>query len=846
MLLPARANHESYSPFMWHDPLPPKPFYRRAWFITLATILVLAFVSVAGVCLYLQAEYGVKAATLDLSKLQEMESASVVYDRNGQILGKIYIQNRDTIPISEMPWNLVLALVGAEDNRFFQHHGIDYVGMTRAVVKNWRAGRIRQGASTVTQQLARNSFPDVLPSGDRSFHRKLLEAFVAIRIERNFSKSQILEFYLNRVYFGSGFYGAEAAARGYFGKSAKDLTLSECATLTGLLRSPNHLSPWKNRQACVDARDFVLGRMLEVKLIDPAQYNAALVEKLAVKNRGTTFTESYAVEFVRQQVANLIGNDDSVYGDGFRIYTTLDAGLQQTAEASLKLRLEQVEGRRDFDRQQNQTYAQYDALYRQHRKRGESEPMPGPAYLQGSIYALDNATGGILALVGGRDFSHNQFNRALLSNRRAGTSFLPLVYAAAFEKGIFPGSLFQDAVIDNRLVMIGGLTGILGEWGPERDDNQYEGPISAHSALVKSKNAATVRVGMATGIDNVLALAKRAGIENELRHFPATYLGSSEVTLADMTLAYMMFANGGARSLRPYVVDRVEQRDGKVLYRETSQDKIGVIKDTTAYEVHSALAESLERGSADKAFSRYGLKKFPVGGKTGTAYNFTDVWFLGYSSAVTCGVWAGFDSPKPIYRGAFSNEIALPIWVDFMNATFAKYPAQEIPRPAGLQKFEICRSSGQLATDKCIDVQPDATTGAALVHRTTYFEWGTPAQAPKSSCEVHSGGAKSYIKDVQPQNNIPRPELAVDLNNFTPVQMKSYTVIGYDPFGSVRSTEVRKPLLVNQSAAPSPTPTASPTPDSKEQKILPAERVLPMDQPGSKDIELEPPPAIQF
>ena len=238
---------------MWHSRPPSKPFYRRAWFLTLTMFAALTAIAVGTAWFYFQEKYAARAATLDLTKLKEMESASIVYDRNGDVLGKIYIQNRDTIAINDMPYDLILALVGAEDNRFFFHKGIDYVGMARAIVKNWRAGKIRQGASTVTQQLARNSFPDVLPSNDRSFNRKMLEAFVAIRIEQNFSKQQILEFYLNRVYFGAGFYGVEAAARGYFGKSAKQLTLSECATLTGLLRSPNNLSPWKNRQACVDA-----------------------------------------------------------------------------------------------------------------------------------------------------------------------------------------------------------------------------------------------------------------------------------------------------------------------------------------------------------------------------------------------------------------------------------------------------------------------------------------------------------------------------------------------------------------------------------------------------------------
>ena len=267
--------------------------------------------------------------------------------------------------------------------------------------------------------------------------------------------------------------------------------------------------------------------------------------------------------------------------------------------------------------------------------------MPLPEYLQGSVVVLDNATGGILALAGGRDFSHSAYDRALSARRPAGSAFKPLVYAAAFEKGFSPGTMLEDAVIDNRQVMIGGVTGILGEWGPERVDNKYEGAISARTALVMSKNAATVRLGMKTGINPVMALAKQAGIESPLRPFPATYLGSSDVTLMEMTLANTIFPNGGWRPGKAFLIQKIEEKAGKVIF-QAAPTKVKVVKATTAYEVHSCLSEVLERGTADTVFTDLGVKKLPLGGKTGTAYNFTDAWFLGYSSAVTCGVWAGF------------------------------------------------------------------------------------------------------------------------------------------------------------------------------------------------------------
>ena len=314
-----------------------------------------------------------------------------------------------------------------------------------------------------------------------------------------------------------------------------------------------------------------------------------------------------------------------------------------------------------------------------------------PDYLQGALIALDNQTAGILVLVGGRDFEHNQFDRALQAKRPAGTAMTPLVYAAAFENGLFPGSLVEDSALDNRAVMIGGTTGILGEWGPESAENRYEGAMTARQALAKSKNGATVRIGMTVGVDPVIQLCRAAGIRSQLRPFPATFLGSSEITLAELALAYTIFPNGGWRPNSPHILDRIEEKDGTVVWKSPEERaRHKVVKPETAYEVHSCLVDALESGTGRAAREKFGLKKFPAAGKTGTAYDFTDVLFAGYDHSITCAVWAGFDKPQKIYRGAFGSEIALPIWVDVMNAASERYPPKEIPQPAGMQKFEIC------------------------------------------------------------------------------------------------------------------------------------------------------------
>lgn len=871
----------SFDPYASRAPRLRKPFYRRAWFLALVILALAPVLLAAGFWLKLKAEYEPKAEAFDFSKLTEMESASTIFDRDGNVLSRIFLENRDAVPFEQFPFDLTQAVIAAEDNRFYQHHGVDFYGMGRAALKNWRAGRIKQGASTLTQQLARNTFA----LREKTYERKMLEIFLAQAIEKRLTKQQILEGYLNRVYFGAGFYGAQAAARGYFGKDVRNLNLSECATLAGLLKNPNGLSPWSNRQACVDTRNFVLGRMKELKMITPEQLATEVAGTLAVKNRKSLHTDSYAIDMIRQQVNDVVGQERAI-ADGYKIYTTIDADLQKRAEESLRARLAEVEAHPGYE---HQTYAAYNALLKQRKQSAEGDEgdraQLAPEYLQGSAVVLDNATGAILAIVGGRDFTQSQYDRSRLAARPAGTAFKPFVYAAAFEKGLFPGTLVQDAVIDNRQVMIGGFTGILGEWGPERVDNKYEGPIPARAALVKSKNAATVRFGSMAGIDSVIEMGKKAGLAHvtgrdtrgrevwNLRRLPSTFLGSSGVTLMDMTLAYTAFPNLGARPAEPFILARIEDKDGRKIF-ESHPEMRRVMRDTTAFEVHSCLAEVLERGTGDKAFEKYGLKKFPVAGKTGTAYNFTDDWFLGYSSAVTCGVWAGFDKPSPIYRGAFSNEVTLPVWVDIMNATFSKYRAAEIPQPKAIKKYEICTVSGQLATDKCVEKSTDKGTGGTTSRSTTYFEIGTAEQAPKESCTVHGDAPPGSVLAQQPPqpapqtllqpqtpSQYPRATLAVDVGKVAAVPMKAPTVLGEeDPYSAVKPATVLPATRASdgapagggdagKSAGP---PTAAGDAKSAppaETEVRRAEPVRALDQQTDEPpsaVQLDPPAPIQF
>src|SRR3984893_12459076 len=516
------------------------PFFLRKFFVITVLILLILVGAGTWVGFNFISRYEKKAAEFDLSKLDSVESASVIYDRYGQVFGKIFIQNREQVTLDQISPYLVDAVIAEEDNRFYEHSGVDFYGIFRALIKNTQAGRIRQGASTVTQQLARNVFD----LRDRTYDRKILEVFLAMRIERSLSKNKIMELYLNRVYLGGGLYGAEAASKGYFGKPAKDLSVGEAAMLAALLKSPNNLSPWHNLEAATVERDYVLNRMVEEHKIPQQIADGAKRQPLQVQPKSGVVSQSYAIDLIRQQVQGEIGLE-SITSQGYRIYTTLDPLLQRTAEESLRRELDKVEGQPDY---QHQKYADYTNFLKTWKSTHTSPGSPpAPEYLQGAIVAVDNRTGGILALVGGRDFSQSEYDRAFQSKRPAGTAFTPLVFTAALEKGVFPGSLFEDSPLDNRQVMIGGTTGILGEWGAERADNQYEGALPMRRIVAGSKNAATVRVGVDAGLDSVLKLAKKAGIQDDLRPFPATFLGSSDVTLADLVTAYTMSPGGGSR-----------------------------------------------------------------------------------------------------------------------------------------------------------------------------------------------------------------------------------------------------------------------------------------------------------
>jgi membrane carboxypeptidase/penicillin-binding protein len=802
------------------------PFYRRGWFSALMAFALLCVVGAFGIYSVIVAPLRQDAEKFDLEELKKLESASIIYDRDGDEMARLYVLNRTPVPITDVPQHFIDALVAQEDSRFFKHDGVDYIGLLRAVKENIVAREVTQGASTVTQQLARQTFKLL----ERSYRRKILEAFIAQRIEKHFSKAEILELYLNRIFFGVNFYGVQAAARGYFGKDVKDLTIEESATIVGLIKSPNNIQPIKHPQRALKERNYVLERMSIEGMLTREEAAKLKKRPLVTAPQSSDPRLSYVFDSVRREVVDLVGEERASIG-GFHIFTSIDQDLQKAAEEAVSKRMAEVEKHPGYE---HQTFEQFRAImtdYRARMRRGEIDPAtpkPLPEYLQAAALMIDNKDGSILAMVGGRDFGDSQFNRATDGLRPAGTAFTPFVYAAAFSSpGLYPGTKVDDAPLDNRRVMIGGLTGILGEWGAEVDNPKWtQAPMSAREALVQGRNSATVRLGERVGVPMVKQVAQKAGITSEMRDYPSTFLGSSEVRLSEMCLAYSNFPTLGTRPQKLNLIQRITDNNDKAVFQisESALRSVQSMDPIAAYQTHTCLVEALHRGTGSPAVSEYHLGEFVAGGKTGTHYEFKDLWFLGYTSGVTCGVWAGFDKQKTIYPGAFSNRTVLPVWVDMVNASATRFIPQDIEPPQTAERVEMCQRSGMRASDYCYE-KIKGPDGREKSVRSTYFEYLRPGTPLEGFCNLHTGeGLPVEIKQFgyqTPASGFSTGPLIAESSKWVhvePVRMKALTVIGEDPYNSEQAvpraspvnddgTPIRKAIPVDAVEAPDEGPT---------------------------------------
>jgi penicillin-binding protein 1A len=680
--------------------------FRSGWKISLLTLI-------AGGGLAVVIFYGAWAQTFDMKKVGEMPERNTVFDVDGKIYSRLAGANRLKVSIDEISPFFVEALLAREDTRFYQHKGIDWRGILRALVRDILSGSAKEGASSITQQLARNS----LPLGGRTLNRKILEAMVALRIEQKFSKQQILELYMNRIYFGSGCYGVETASQAYFGKNAFKLNLSEAALLAGLIRSPNRFSPLKNPEGAAIQRNAVLDRMTELKKISGAEAGQARLAKVNARpKRMLQIQENYAMDAVQRDLNQLL-TQDQIDNGGLFIYTTLDPSVQNAAQLALETQLSRIERQSNFHHPLKSSY--------QPPENGEDSSMP---YLEGAVVTIDNASGGIRALVGGRDYGQSKFNRALApANRQVGSAFKPFVYTLAFTEGLLPGAAISDGPIQP-----GEIEGA-GNWAPGNSDGTYGGVQPCSYGLIHSRNTMSVRVGQFAGLDAVQKVATTLNLGENIPRGPAIYIGSFETNLRALTAAYTVFPNGGIRK-QSYIIERIDDQEHNPIYR-AAHISVPALDPSAAWMTTELMEEVLTHGTAASARS-LGFK-LPAAGKTGTTNDYKDAWFVGYTSTMTCGVWVGFDQPVTIVSRGYGAALALPVWTQVMNKAAARYPPQPLQPTMPLQRAMVCSLSNHLATTGC------QAAGTA-------YDIDLPVdKVPAAACEIHGGDRMQFAQKFQ-------------------------------------------------------------------------------------------------
>jgi penicillin-binding protein 1A len=588
-------------------------------------------------------------------------------------------EHRRDVPLADIPEHLQHAFIAVEDHRFYAHPGVDPIALGRAVVRNLRAPGTVEGGSTLTQQLARTLFL----SNKKTYGRKAREAVLALMIDAQLSKEQVLELYLNRIYLSAGVYGVETMSRHLFGRPVKQLNLAECALVAGLARAPAALSPWSNLDGAIARSHVVLARMREEGFISEAQEREARTTSIRVRPypgaadpRG-----GYAKEYLRQLFRERFGGD---HPPDWEVRTTFVPSLQDAAEQAVRSGLSRF----------------------------------GQPDLQAALVAIDPRTGDILALVGGRDFAESQFNRAARSRRQPGSAFKPLLFAAALEHGYSPVSTIH------------GLRSIApqgpDEWAPRNADGSTPDALTLRAALLESNNRAATALQQQLGSRPVLRLASHVGLR-DMPDVPSLSLGTGLVTPLELTAAFAPFPNGGS-AVTPRAIVRVLDADGGVAMDTPIQTE-RVISPQTAYQMVAMLADVIDRGTGS-AVRRAGVG-FPVGGKTGTTNDFKDAWFVGFSSNLVVGVWVGFDQPRTIGREAYGSRYAAPVWAEFMRrAARTRVPAA-FAAPSGLNEVMLCRVSYARPVEGC----------------PTYTEYLKPDdEAPGRLCTVHQGSLKQQVR----------------------------------------------------------------------------------------------------
>jgi len=602
----------------------------------------------------------------DLPEVQTLEEykpsiTSRLFAEDNSLMAEFYLENRTPIALSDVPETVIQALIATEDTRFYRHRGLDFRGIARALYRNIRARKIMEGGSTLTQQLAKILFL----SPEKSYTRKLKEMVLSLRIEQRYTKREILSFYLNQIYFGSGAYGLESAAQTYFGKTTHSLDLAECALLAGLPRSPKYYSPFYSPENARNRRAYVLSRMAAMRIITKEQAETAktapLPDRPVLMTKGPA-PAPYFIEFIRQKIEEQFGSG-ILYSGGLNIHTSINRQFQSCAEEAVRSGLVAIESRR--------------------KKHEDLRPL-----LQAALIAIEPSTGRIRAMVGGRDFNQSQFNRAWQALRQPGSAFKPIIYAVALERGLSAIDILDDSPLTIKLDR-------QNNWTPENFSKTYQGPVTMRKALAQSLNVPTVRLLEKIGLDETIRYSRKFGIKSPLGHYFSLALGSSDVTLLDLTSAYSVFANHGVH-LEPTAVLSVTDASGRVLSANHAMPE-QVITPETAYLMTHLLKGVIEHGTGWKARD---LGR-PAAGKTGTTNEYRDAWFIGYTPSLVAGVWVGYDDQRSIGQHETGAKAALPIWKEFMKKAYADREAEDFAVPEDIIFKRIDPRTGLLSTDAC-------------------------------------------------------------------------------------------------------------------------------------------------
>ena len=615
-------------------------------------IVLILVVTIGGTIIYY-------ALTIDLPEIDTLKDyrpsiASSVYDDNNELIDDFFLEDRKIVNMTEIPKVVQYAFIAAEDSRFYQHQGFDIQSIFRALLKNFEAGHIVQGASTITQQVARL----VYLSPEKKYMRKVKEAILSYKIDKYLAKDEILNLYLNQIYLGHGTYGIESASLGYFGKSAKELTLPEAALLAGLPKAPNAYSPFLYFERAKQRQVYVLSRMVEENYITQAEMDKAVKVKLKLRDiNPKDKVAAYFVEHIRRYVQEKYGAD-VLYKEGLSIYTTLNLATQKAARDALEKGLAELEDREKYER----------------------------GLVQGALYCMDVKTGAIRAMVGGRDFSKSEFNRATQSRRQAGSAFKPLIYTAAFDKGMNPSTRFVDSPI-----VLEDPSLEEGLWKPKNFDEKFLGPITMHTALVQSRNIVTIKILQEIGIDYAASYAMNMGITSPLTRTLSLALGSSGVTLQELVNAYDVLANGG-KKVTPFFIKKIVDRTGNV-FEEAVVKSEQVIDARIAFMTSYVMRDVVESGTGRRVKS---LGR-PVAGKTGTTNDIRDAWFIGFTPSLIAGVWIGFDQEKTLGKNEVGGRAAAPVWLYFMEKVVKNTPVENFSTPEGIIFIKVNPQTGLTA-----------------------------------------------------------------------------------------------------------------------------------------------------